>query len=72
MLFYQSMAVVLHYDVTYSIFADLRPEPAIITTRYASFTGTGIGQCHQQQSQHHHLGNDSISLFFLTCDLPDI
>jgi hypothetical protein len=51
--------------------ADWSPEPAIITTRYASFAFAGfdLPSYHQQQSQHNRLGNDFFTFISATCKI---
>jgi hypothetical protein len=51
----QCMAICLHYNLF--LFADLRPEPAIVTTRSKSFIACACITCHQQQFHPHRWGN---------------
>ncbi len=52
-------------NLFFFFFADLRPEPAIITTQYASIL-VQVLTCHQQQSQDHRLGKIKIPFTFIS------
>ncbi len=74
-IIYSLLSIHISLFALYLSYADVRPEPAIVTANFClCWTSSHMiwlmTSCHHQQSQYHHLGSIIFITFIITCMWP--